>query len=484
MPLMILLWGTFYFFFGSIINANHGFGYDGWLYALVAQDFNGYLLLKKLSAYKIQKIFPSFVVWIILTISHIPKDNNIIVKSFQIYNLCLILLSSLIWLKISKIYKLSLNLIWVGFIFAFINFGVARLPFYYPVLTDTTALFLGFLLLYAHLVNNLTLKTIIAFLGAFTWPTLFYIGILLIIFPYNFKIEVSKYEGLSANKYLAFLFAIPILIIDLHFINLYFTFGKLYYTKTEFIPSFLLISALLNFLFISYFFYTFFPDKLPILRYFQLFKKIILNIKIKKVLICLFLFIIVSYLQKYFSNDSRSENSMERILLQTAMYSITKPFIYYVASVVYFGPAFIIFFFYLKKYKSHLKDLGIGVYLSFILSFFLLLPAEPRVIINFIPFITLLSVLVVKDLELQKTHFVLIAIFSLIFSQVYIPLQNIPTSDKDLFTFPNQLYFMNTYMISTESYLIHGTIVLVISLILLFSIRKNQVSSKELSTKI
>lgn len=147
-PFIITVWGIFYIMKGSVINAGNGFGYDGAWYAAITKNFSGMIANGDLSLYKIQRILPCVAVNILMTVFRIPFEDYFIIKSFQIYNLVLLSASALVWIKISELYNLSLKYVWIGFILGFINYGMFLMPFFYPVLTDISAFFLGFCLLY------------------------------------------------------------------------------------------------------------------------------------------------------------------------------------------------------------------------------------------------------------------------------------------------------------------------------------------------
>jgi len=479
MPLIILFWGIYYFFNGAVINVSNGLGYDGEYYAEITKHFYSLVFHNKLEFYIIQRIFPLFVVNSILTIFEIPKEDFFIVKVFQIYNLTLLVLCSVIWYRIAKIYKFDLKLLWIGFIFCFVNFGIGKHTLYYPILTDPTAFFLGFCLLYFHIKDNLIGKVITTFLGAFTWPTFIYMGIMMIIFPKNFKTKNISGTGVSANKYLAFIIPLPFLIMALYYINKYFISGSLYggYQEVliQIIPSLLYISSVLNFLVMSYFFFIFLPANLPFSKYFQFLKEILFSIKIKNVLICILLFTIVNVFQKYFSSEfDQGEKFLQIIYWVSFLKSCSKPLVYIITAITYFGPFFIILFFNLKNFKSHLKNLGIGVYLSFIIAAMLMFESNPREIINFVPFIVLLTVLVLKDLSIQKNLFILLTIFSLILSKFYLPIFIDTSTLEKCFQFPTQFYFMNSYQLSIVSYYIQGILIILMTIFVLIAIRKNK----------
>ena len=152
---LIAAWSFYYFFFGYVLSVNDGFGYDGNYYGTTAKKFYQQVFGGELTFYRIQRIFPSFIMSCLLTILNLPKENYYVVKLWQIYHMVLLQVCVLIWIRIANMYKLDLRYIWLGFFLGFVNFANVMVTFWYPVLTDLTAFTLGFLLLYFHLKNNL-----------------------------------------------------------------------------------------------------------------------------------------------------------------------------------------------------------------------------------------------------------------------------------------------------------------------------------------
>ncbi|MBK8551386.1 MAG: hypothetical protein IPL53_10145 [Ignavibacteria bacterium] len=475
MPVIVLIWGSFYFFSGTVINVNEGLGYtDGLLYGKITGNFYEYVFGNQVSTYSIQRIFPSFVVSSILSMLNLPKDNYFIVKSFQAYNLLLIIFTTFIWNKIAKVSDFNLTHIWTGFVLAFLNFGIAELAFFYPVLTDITAFFLGFCLLYFHLKDSLTGKIIITILGAFTWPSFMFFGILLIIFPKNSLDKDFNFEKLKVNL-LSFLVPVPFLVISIHYINNYFNTSAMFpmvSKASELLHQFLYASAVLNYFVMAYFFAIYVPA-FSFKGYLQFIKKVLQNVSVRNFIICIIIFSAVYLFKNYFGNDKADgpQSSVKKLMYSISLYSVMKPFNYAVLAISYFGPCFVIYFFYIKKIKEHVLSLGLGVCVSFILVFLLLFTTESRQIMTFFPFIVMITILFFQKIKTDKKFLLLLTVFSLILSKVYIPLKGIPDSNYRIIDFPNQLFLMNSYICSNEGYLVQLAAVLLISAVMIYSVR-------------
>ncbi|MBK8551384.1 MAG: hypothetical protein IPL53_10135 [Ignavibacteria bacterium] len=480
MPAILLLWGILYMTFGAVINRNGGLGFDGSSYGTIIKDFYNILLNDKLNIYQVQRIFPLFLNELLLRIFNLPKENFYIITLFQIYNLILLILCSYIWILISKIYRLDLKYVWLGFIFAFFNFGIAEMTFYYPVLTDTTAFFLGFCLLYFHITDNIYGKILIVITGAFTWASFVYIGILLIIFPVNSKYDFKFTDEKSKtplNFYLSLLIPLVFFAVSIYNAKEYLAGVSYEDIFTPVFASLLYLDSVLNLILMTFIFYTFLPKNLTLQNIHISVKNILSKINLKNVLLCILIYALINIIQKSLSNDVDPKVSFVTIFYYIAMYGITKPFVYFITAVTYFGPCFIILFFFMKCYKTYLENLGTGVFISFIICFLLLFTSETRLIINFFPFIVLLTVLVMKDFNLSRSMFVLLLIVSFLLSKIYIPMDKIPGDNSfkiHFFSFPDQLFFMNSYTISKLSYFFQGAVIFIMSAFIITKIKKDK----------
>ncbi|HMS66382.1 MAG TPA: hypothetical protein PKD83_14155, partial [Ignavibacteria bacterium] len=235
----------------------------------------------------------------------------------------------------------------------------------------------------------------------------------------------------------------------------------------------LYISAFINFIVMFFFFMKYLPAESTAAGYIKRFRNVFSGIKLKNVLISLLIFLTTYFIQRKFSNSTLpDEGSIWNLVYYISLYSSTKPLVFYVTAVTYFGVFFAILAICYSNFKKHLYNLGWGVYISFILTFLILFATDTRLIINFFPFIILLSVLVLKDIDISKRLFILLTLFSFVLSKIYIPMYNIPGVPVDKFEFPDQLFFMNLYTISVLSYIIQGSVILIISVFIFSEIRK------------
>lgn len=460
---------------GPVINAGNGFGYDGAWYAAITKNLSGMIHNGELSLYRIQRILPSAAVKILMTVFRIPVEDYFIIKSFQFYNLILLSASSILYIKISELFNLSLKYIWFGFILGFVNYGIFLMPFFYPVLTDITAFFLGFCLYYFYLKDNLIAKIIVTLLSAFTWPLLVFTGILLIIFPVSFKVnkgDLQTGNHRNAKLIICLLSAVPFLIQAFITLDQYFSGLEIKTIYTQPVKQLMYFSSVLNYFILVLFFYVILPEKIPFASVAGILKKTLRKLSLKHVISALAIIVFTQTVYRLIGNSTiESETDAGSIFYFMSVYSVTKPLVYFVTSIGYFGPVFMICFVLLKEYRSILFNSGTGIYITFIVSFLILLITEARLITSFFPVIIVLTALVARKLNFSRSLFVIFTIYSLILSKIYIPMNNVPDISSDRYSFTNQLYFMNTFMISKNSYYIQGILFLSMTVIFILFYR-------------
>src|SRR6267142_6132449 len=179
-------------FMGEKIKAGGGFGMDGSLYGQWAKDFHKFVFVQGLDLYRIQRILPSAIIHYSMRLLSIPFTDRNVIYAFGILNVLLITLSAYVWCRIANNLKMSYRGRLVGFAGLFLSFGVMKWPSYYPVLTDTSAFFIGLLMLYFYLINNRIGLYMLMVIGAFVWPTLVYQAALFLMFPRNEAIDESS----------------------------------------------------------------------------------------------------------------------------------------------------------------------------------------------------------------------------------------------------------------------------------------------------
>jgi hypothetical protein len=182
MFLIVLVLGLLNFFWGELVPAGGGLGWDGVLYADMARNLGSIISGGQLSSYYAQRFLPSVIVRGILLCTRVPISNTNIIRGFEVYNLVLLLGACCVWKRLADAVHLSLAGRWIGFSGIFVNFECSKQAFFYPVLTDVTALFIGILLLLFFVEKKQVALFVTTVIGAFSWPVVSVYGALLLLF--------------------------------------------------------------------------------------------------------------------------------------------------------------------------------------------------------------------------------------------------------------------------------------------------------------
>lgn len=178
---VFLLWN---FFAGEIILMGDGLGVDGVEYARITREAPE-VLDHGLGPLYAGRVVPPLLVRLFIEGTGLSLDTVGVITGFKIYNSLLILASVLLWYGIAGRVHLSSEGRWLGYLVLFVNCGQLESIPYYPVFTDPSALFLSLALLHAHLSGRPWVIYLLSLVGAFTWPTLMYLGLVLFLFPHR-----------------------------------------------------------------------------------------------------------------------------------------------------------------------------------------------------------------------------------------------------------------------------------------------------------
>jgi len=157
-----------------------GLGYDGETYGRVAVHP---ATLFQLPLNRVQRCLPSLLVHLAIRLFHLPPTASTVVRSFLFLNTVLLLAGFWLWLRIVSHLGLRPPAAIFGFCGIFVSFAGATMPYYYPVLTDTAALFLGLLVAWLYLKRSFWGLLAILLVSGFVWPSLMYFMAPLVVWP-------------------------------------------------------------------------------------------------------------------------------------------------------------------------------------------------------------------------------------------------------------------------------------------------------------
>jgi hypothetical protein len=458
MPMAMLTIGVAYFFLGENVpkSVGMGLGWDGTIYGLLAKDYYFRIFVEGISDYRIQRCVPSGIVHYGLRLFQAPLTIENIIKGFELYNLLLLTLTAYVWGLISDALKISVRGKWLGFTGLFINFSL-KYHLYYPVLTDVTSFALGALLLLFFLKNKPLGIVIVTIIGSFTWPTIVYMGTLLLVFPaIAARPEPAKYNmDVIASVLIG---ALTLFVI----IYIYYIVG---FRDTAMPPP---LRSVIYLSIIAVVLYVFAGSK-EIVNNNRLFsfKSALKDLDLKWSAAAVFIYILVKVLIYYGSTWADFVNTTY-IVNKMVENSLRKPFIFGLANIVYYGPFVILTFFLWRSICKEVHRYGIGLTIVFLLGLMLSLSTDSRQVINFLPFFLAYTIKVTDKFNWKPSHYWFIAGLSFLYSKLWLKINTEPLSnDLRLFLeFPWQKLFMGIgHWMSDLNYLIQGSVVLVTGVI-------------------
>lgn len=446
-------------FLAEKIPVNGGFGWDGVVYGRWAKDFYHEVFINGVTQYELQRVLPAAIVHYGLRLSGAPLEDQNIIFGFEVLNLLLLVIAVSVWSRIADALEVSDKGKWLGFVGLFLNFAILKMTFYYPVLTDTLAFALGMLMLYFFLKDNSPGLWIVSLLGAFTWPTIIYFGLVLLVFP---RKRDKAPDAPLALKILPALSAPLIIVAGI----IYFHFIKnlrpsMFESKAMPIESVVLLSVT------GVALYLFFAVK-PLADFGGLYDigYIIRSLRFRNLVLAITALLAIELVTIALSSG---EPGPTRLFFVTILLeSITKPLIFIVAHPIYYGPLLILTCFLWKPICRLMHQHGIGLVVVMIVGVVLSINPESRRHIALLPFFAAFTVKAAESLRWNASRSWLVAGLSLIFSKIWLPINTGPLEGNPL-DFPLQRYFMNHGpWMSNEMYLIQGGIVLLTAVVFRF----------------
>ncbi len=441
--LFLFCYSFYYFFFGERIPFAHGYGWDGIIYAAYVQNFWSFISHTH-DIYHVNRILPSFMLYLCLKLLHLNMDSpTIIVSSFIILNSISFILTAYLWFKICQFKKFDQMIYWLGFISLFINFMYLKHNFYDPVLTDSAAVFLGMLCLYFYVHKKYFLLSLAFFPSFFTWP----ISLILItpLLLYTQPVKLTAPINQSERRWCY--------ILSLAFIAVctYLTYGlgntKIISNSIDIYYPLLPISIIVTTLFI---YIVLLNSRLFVsLNYLH-------QVNIRNLFYITTCFIFASILYRWLLHhvphyaSLHSVFTIKDLITISILGAIARPGLFFISHFAFWGPVVILIIMNLKSIMQKSYDESYGLMLFIIITTLLALNSQTRQLAFNYPFIVyLLCAVMNTHSQLTRQSLIYYFIASLIISKFYYAI-NLATNADPLavLVFPMQRFMMNsgTYM--------------------------------------
>jgi hypothetical protein len=467
MTLLLLIAGIASIAWGEKMSAFGGLGWDGQFYAALTQNFPQEVFVKHMDTYHTQRIVPSGIVHYALSFLGEPLDNAHIIRGFEVYNLLLLLLASYLWKLISDEMALSLRGRWLGFTGLFVSFAMLKMGFYYALLTDITAFTLGMGMLYFYLKDRPWGLLAVTLIGAFTWPSMIYGGAILILFPRTGN--PGNESGRPGNSRFGLLVAslagaaLLGVILFFYYVKGVHTFGW------DTTPTVERVVYLSMFLAVAYVF-TVTRTLLGGMDLREIWSSV-RSLRPGRVALALSLLAGAKLLLYLWADPGKKAYGLLHLVKGTSMVAISRPLLFLVAHVVYYGPIVLLLVILWKPYCRNIWRYGFGLTLFMMLNMPLTLTSESRGAIAVLPFFVAFLVPVVERLQWRASYYWVVGGMALVFSKVWFTINN-PNIEGEILKFPAQNLFMNIGpWMANGPYLVQGGVALITALALYWMVR-------------
>ncbi|MEO8400826.1 MAG: hypothetical protein ABI597_03380 [Gammaproteobacteria bacterium] len=434
--LLFFTWLIAYIFLGEHILVADGLGWDGAIYGHITQLLPDLLFSHQLDQYSLQRILPLGVVYSFAKLFHTSLEVAKMPMAFSIYNTGLLVLAVFIWHNLAKKLNWNSQVRLISFAGLFLNYAILKMNPYYPILTDTSGFVCGLAMFYFFLTEKNYGVLLTAILGAFVFPTLLYIGLVLFIFPRQKNQTYFHADKIATS--LALLLAVTVVSICL-FVHLKLhqqALGGYYATPVLYISA------------ISLFAYVILAAR-PLSSYYSSFFSNLKHIQIQRVFFALIIAVCLKKCIAFFSSGKTGMLSFSLFAENITSQSLAYPLVFLVSHILYYGPIVCLLIYFWNDVVKYLTANGFGLFLVCSLYLLLSIGSESRQLINFLPIavIVLAEVLNCKSLSWKFTH--LFILLSLMVSRAWLPLNHgtwlslLSNPPEITLAFPMQWYFMS-----------------------------------------
>jgi hypothetical protein len=348
-------------------------------------------------------------------------------------------------------FAVSLRGRWLGFGALFLNFQCSKQAFYYPVLTDVTALFLGMLLLLFYVEKRPIGLLVTAILGALTWQVTGLSGAVLLLFLEQAVAgegATKSYVSMSPKFVHAFKMAwVMLLVVAIatcgilgavealvgvertrlwHLIELQFYVTSLPSLFGAFFALLVLVDSR--------------SSVAKWVRSLKSTRPLLIGLSIAALIIP---WLVVHAIANRTLVDANSARGVLQLLLAPARGKFLLPL---VAQTVFWGPMVLLLLLNWRAFSLQARKLGPGFVAVVGLSVTLALTTEPRFITLGWPFLVLGGVLMMERMAVASSFKYVYPLITIVSAQFWIKLNLAPwpaDDYADIKVFPKQMYFMH-----------------------------------------
>lgn len=451
---ILLTIATIIYFFHGLYHGERGPSYgqisDGTMYSWIAKNPFQLLFQHKISSYYIGRMLPSTIVYLLSkSLGYSIESPVKVVTLFYVYNMLVLIGSLYIAYLISKLYHWSFKTNFLFITLLVINFPLLKMYIYNPPLTGPTAFLLSITILYSYLSNKIWSLSIATLLGAFTWPTILYLSIPLILFPANQSTNATNNLPIKKFNYLAFIVA--------GFISIGALFRYIYYpmpwrmkdmTMTIANNHLIILSILALFLYLYFALRHFhFSNTLSLL------KKTKTTVIIPRLLITIILYSLIHLVILKLKSNIPPALTIAVFIEHVLYQAIVNPGVFLISHTMFYGPGIILICFFWSRICNIIQQFGLGLILFIVLGLLISMGSESREAYNIWPIFAFLICYAFNKIETSWSFIYSFLALSFITSCCWLPMNIAPLMLNDgtvnmkewiqAQKFPAQIYAMH-----------------------------------------
>ncbi len=443
--ILLCIWYVYNYFYGERIPYNGGLGWDGATYAEWTQHSPWETIKYGISVYYIQRLLPSSIIYFVAKLLHYNLGSNIaIIHAFYLLNCCMLIWGAIMLWLIAKHLRWDRPVFYVAFALVFLIYPVIKYSTYGVTLTDISAFSLGIATFYYYLKNNLPGLIIVTLAASFTYPSMLYAALPLLIFKStpNSTFHISE-KITKSSHYIATGIGLIAVVAVLY---------KHIVKHMQALSSANQINEpLITISIVCLFLYIYFASR-KLIDYDYAIYALKHQTCWKRIGLALILLILVKATIVIFSDSSAGPLTPGSYLSVILLSSIVNPATNLLSHIIFFGPGILLIVFLWKQICLLAKQHGPGLILFMLLYVLLAICPESRQFINAWPVFAILTCQVLSRYNISWYFTYSIIAISIVMTRFWLPLNIAPWHNDQLLSitpglllkFPEQMLFMST----------------------------------------
>jgi hypothetical protein len=343
------------------------------------------------------------------------------------------MLVAMFWVRIADRLHITTRGKWLGFTALFLNYAVLKNTSFNPVLTDMPAYAVSAGLVWAYLSQRQLALFVLTAIGAFVWPTLIYIGAILILFPR----DPARDNNATAAPFRLNVVGAGLLTFYIG-LGIYYVLARLNGPVFGFLEP---IAPVIRLSLAIAMAYVFFGTR-SLLDNAALFecRRWVSWSRLGTLVALVGMVVAIKALQASLT-DRPGYMAFSVYVLTVGVGAVAKPGVFLIAHVAYFGPWLLLTAMYWNPVCRLIHQHGVGLTVAVLAGFLHGLDSESRHAIYLVPMLVPFLAKATDSLGWKPSAYVVFAAISALASKVWLSIKG--QFLDNAFFYPDQLYWMH-----------------------------------------